>query len=127
MSDEPTTVAWKVIEPHWSVLSSDEEEIGEVFATVGDRDADIFNGLAITKRGGPAVLHELIDKPRYVASEQVASIQPGVVRLSLSAAEAERLPEHDAQETARILPDDAGLSDRAGTRIEKETENDREG
>ena len=112
MSDEQTTVAWTAIEAHWTVLSRDDEDIGEVFAVVGDRQADIFNGLAVTRRGGPALVHELVDKPRYVASERVASIRPGVVRLDLTAAEAERLPEHDAEESLRILPDEASLGER---------------
>ncbi|MBN2204930.1 MAG: hypothetical protein JW767_07905 [Thermoleophilia bacterium] len=112
MSDEQTTIAWTAIETHWTVLSSDGEEIGDVYAVVGDRQADIFNGLALTRRGGPALVHEVVDKPRYVASEQVASIRPGVVVLRLTAEAAERLPEHDAAESLRILPDEASLGER---------------
>lgn len=113
MSDEPTTIAWTAIEAHWKVLSSDGEDIGEVFAVVGDRQADIFNGLAVTRHGGPAVLHAVADKPRYVTSEQVAAIQPGVVLLGLSADDADRLPEHESEEAVRILPEEASLGDRA--------------
>jgi hypothetical protein len=125
MSEEPTTVAWTAIEPHWKVVASDGEEIGEIFATVGDSQADIFNGLAVTRRGGPAVLHELVDKPRYVASEQVAAIQPGVVRLTITGDQAEKLPEHDPQESLRILPEEASLGDRTRTRMDQEMGDDR--
>jgi hypothetical protein len=27
MSDEPTTVSWKVIEPKWKVISADDAEV----------------------------------------------------------------------------------------------------
>src|SRR5665647_2252814 len=84
MSDEPTTVSWKVIEPKWKVLSADGNEIGEVYLTVGDENADIFDGLAITHHGGPALLHDYTDRPRYVSADQVASIQEGVVRLTIT-------------------------------------------
>jgi len=94
MSDEPTTVSWMAIEPRWQVLSADDVAIGEVYEMLGDKGRDIFDGLAITHHGGPAVVHAWLDRPRYVASEQVASIQPGVVRLSIAAAQANSLPEH---------------------------------
>ena len=119
MSDEPTTVAWKVIEPKWKVISADDAEIGEVYLTVGDENEDIFDGLAITHHGGPALLHDYTDRPRYVSADQVASIQEGVVRLTISAEEARRLPEHRAPESAEIQPESASWKDRIETDIEK--------
>jgi len=107
MSDEPTTVSWKVIEPKWKVLSADGNEIGEVYLTVGDENADIFDGLAITHHGGPALLHDYTDRPRYVSADQVASIQEGVVRLTITDEESRHLPEHQAPESAEILPESA--------------------
>jgi hypothetical protein len=119
MSDERTTISWKVIEPKWKVISSDGAEVGEVYLTVGDENADIFDGLAITHHGGPALLHSYTDRPRYVSSDQVASIRPGVVRLSVSEEECRHLPPHEAPETAEILPEKASLVDRIETDIEK--------
>jgi hypothetical protein len=119
MSDEPTTVSWQAIEPKWKVISSDDAEVGEVYLTVGDENADIFDGLAITHHGGPALLHSYTDLPRYVSAEQVAGIQPGVVRLSISDEECRHLPAHEAPETAEILPEKASLKDRIETDIEK--------
>jgi hypothetical protein len=119
MSDEPTTVSWKAIEPGWKVTSAEGDEIGEVYLTVGDENADVFDGLAITHHGGPAVLHEYADRPRYVSADQVASIQQGVVRLTITGEDARHLPEHKAPESAEILPESAGLKDRIENDIEK--------
>jgi hypothetical protein len=119
MSDEPTTVSWKVIEPKWKVISADGVEVGEVYLTVGDENADIFDGLAITHHGGPALLHDYADRPRYVSADQVASIQDGFVRLTITEEEARRLPEHRAPESAEILPESASWKDRLETDIEK--------
>jgi hypothetical protein len=121
MSDEPTTVSWKVIEPKWKVISADDVEVGEVYLTVGDENADIFDGLAITHHGGPALLHDYVDRPRYVSADQVASIQQGVVHLAISDEQSRHLPEHEAPETAQILPENASLKDRIETDIEKHT------
>jgi hypothetical protein len=125
MADDETTVSWTTIEPHWQVISSDGVEIGEVFNTVGDRDADIFDGLAITHHGGPAVVHNYLDRPRYVAADQVESIQPGVVRLTVAASDANALPEHDVPESAEIEPETASLKDRIETDVEHWTGEDK--
>jgi hypothetical protein len=125
MTDDETTVSWTTIEPHWRVVSADDLEIGEVFNTVGDRDVDIFDGLAITHRGGPAVVHNYLDRPRYVAADQVASIQPGVVHLTVAADDARALPEHNVPESAEIEPEGASLKDRIETDIEHWTGEDK--
>ena len=119
MSDESTTVSWKVIKPKWKVISVDDVEIGEVYMTVGDDGADIFDGLAITHHGGPALLHDYADRPRYVRADQIASIQQGIVRLTITAQESGQLPEHQAPESAKILPESASLRERVETDIEK--------
>jgi hypothetical protein len=118
MSDEPTTVSWKVVEPKWKVISADGIAVGEVYLTVGDENADIFDGLAITHHGGPALLHDYTDRPRYVSAEQVASIQQGIVRLTITAQESGQLPVHQAPESAEILPESASLKERIETDIE---------
>ena len=123
--DEETTVSWKAIEPHWKVWSADDIEIGEVFLPVGDENADIFDGLAITQHGGPSVVHNWLDRPRYVGQEQVAAIQEGHVRLTIKADEARDLPEHHVSETAEILPEKASFTDRMRTDIEKHIHEDK--
>ena len=125
MGDYETTTSWKAIQPGWTVFSVDEVQIGEVFQTVGDENADIFDGLAITHHGGPAVAHNFLDRPRYVSAAQVASIQPGLVRLTIEAGDAGGLPEHDVPESAEIEPESAGLIDRIETRIEHLTHEDK--
>ncbi|HMK92692.1 MAG TPA: hypothetical protein VK576_06815 [Thermoleophilia bacterium] len=125
MSDEPTTVSWKAIEPHWKVYSADDVEIGVVFLPVGDENADIFDGLAITHHGGPSVAHNWLDRPRYVSYDQVASIQPGEVHLTINADQARHLPEHNVPESAEILPENAGWRDRFKTDLEKHTGEDK--
>jgi hypothetical protein len=124
-SDEETTVSWKAIEPHWKVWSADDVEIGEVFLPVGDENADIFDGLAITHHGGPSVVHNWLDRPRYVSQDKVAAIQEGHVRLTIRADEARGLPEHYVPETAEILPESASLRERAKTDLEKHTHEDK--
>ena len=70
-----TPVSWLVIEPGWSVVSADGEEIGKVEEVVGDTGEDIFNGLAVSTG--------LLGKPKYVPSERVAEIVEGEIRLDL--------------------------------------------
>jgi hypothetical protein len=122
---EETTVAWTAIEPHWKVISADGYEIGEVFLPAGDENADIFDGLEIAHHGGPAFVHNWRDRPRYVSQDKVASIQPGHVRLTMTAEEARDLPESDVPETAQILPDKASLWERFRSEVEKLTHEDR--
>jgi hypothetical protein len=112
MTDDQTSVSWKAIEPHWKVYAADGLEIGEVFQVEGDENADIFDGLAITHRGGPAALHGHLDRPRYVRFDKVASIEPGLVRLTIKAAEVAQLPENKVAESLEILPEKASLVER---------------
>jgi uncharacterized protein YrrD len=69
-------VSWFLIEPGWRVVDSKGDEVGYVEEVVGDSNADIFNGLAITKR--------LFSGKRYVPAEQVAAITDGFVTLRLT-------------------------------------------
>lgn len=119
MGDELTTVSWKVIEPGWKVLAADGDEIGEVHQTVGDENADIFDGLAICRYGGPAFLHDFADRPHYVTADKVASIQQGVVRLTLTSEQARDLPEHEAMESVQILNEGSGVIDRIEDKLGK--------
>ena len=90
-------VSWLMIERGWKVVDAEGEEVGEVEETVGDSNADIFNGLTIA-RG-------LLSRGRYVAAEQVDEIVEGSIRLKLGGDEVERLPEyHEPPPSERIDP-----------------------
>jgi Uncharacterized protein conserved in bacteria (DUF2171) len=80
-------VSWLVIEPGWKVVGPDGDEIGKVEEVVGDSEEDIFNGLAVSTG--------LLDRPRYVPSEQVRQITEGRVQLALSGDELNRLGEFE--------------------------------
>ena len=110
-----TAVAWQNIEHNWPVHAAGGEQVGKVFLVVGDENEDIFDGLAITHHGGPFVFHNYEDRPHYVTADQVASIDPGRVTLSISAEEAAHLP----------LPRSTGKrEDRAGVREQTQTSRD---
>lgn len=78
-------VSWLVIEPGWSVVTSDGTEVGYVEQTVGDSDEDVFNGLSISL--------SFLDEPRYVPSESVGRIFDGRVELLLTSDEIATLEE----------------------------------
>ncbi len=81
-------VSWLQIEPGWSVAGSDGAILGAVRTVTGDKQADIFDGLAV---GAGET-----DPIRYVPGEQVAAIFPGEVRLRISAAEFGGLDRYEA-------------------------------
>jgi PRC-barrel domain len=83
-ADDP--VSWFMIEPGWSVVSSDGEEAGKIVEVVGDENADIFDGLVITS--------SLFGKPRYVPAEAVAKIVQGRVGVHFDSAAAAELEEY---------------------------------
>ena len=119
-----TAVSWKVIQHGWSVLSSDGEQVGVVFLVVGDENADIFDGLAITHRGGFA-FHNYADRPHYVEASRVGEIDDSErISLTITADEARHLPLHDVPESAIIEPEGASLLDRARSKIEHLTGED---
>lgn len=92
---------------------------------VGDGNADIFNGLAITQYGGFA-FHNYADRPHYVEASQVGEIDDSrQVNLTISAEDARHLPLHDPPESARIEPDSASRLDRIRTEVERLTGEDR--
>jgi hypothetical protein len=91
-------VAWKAIEENAQVFSTEGEAVGKVSQVVGDADADIFSGLAVSLR--------VLGRARFVASESVRAIWPDRVELDLTADEIEALPEHDAPPAEQIQPPD---------------------
>lgn len=80
-------VSWKVVEPGWSVVASDDEHVGKVDQVLGDPEADIFDGLAV---GGG-----LLSKPTYVPGEQVGPIEEGVVTLAIDSEAFARLDPYE--------------------------------
>ena len=76
-------VSWLQIQPGWTVVASDGEPVGSVLSVTGDKQDDIFDGLAIGADESA--------RPLYVPGEKVGLIVPGRVTLRLSAAEARTL------------------------------------
>ena len=94
-------VSWLLIRPGWKVLAADGAEVGEVDEVAGDDSHDIFDGLAIATSA--------FGRPRYVPAEQVGQITEGVVHVSLTREQVERLDEYlEPATTAEIEPDSKG-------------------
>jgi hypothetical protein len=74
----PDPVSWFLVERDWKVVGSDGAELGTVEEALGDENADIFDGLAVSIG--------LLDKPRYVPAEQVGEILVGEVHLTIEKA-----------------------------------------
>ena len=120
-----TAVSWKVIENGWAVHASDGDQVGVVFLVVGDENADIFDGLAITQHAGFA-FHNYADRPHYIEAAKVGEIDDsGRVNLTITADECCHLPLHDPPESAEISPEGASLADRAREEIKRLTGEDR--
>jgi hypothetical protein len=120
-----TAVSWKVIENGWDVHASDGEEVGVVFLVVGDENADIFDGLAITQHGGFA-FHNYVDRPHYIEAAKVGEIDDsGRVSLMITADEARSLPLHDPPASAEISSEESSIVDRARDEIKRLTGEDR--
>jgi hypothetical protein len=104
-------VSWFVIEPGWKVVDADGEEVGTVDEVVGDSGDDIFNGLAVAT--------SLLGQPRYVPSEQVATIVDGSVQLAMTKEQIAHLDEfEEPATTAEISPEKAGALTRAEAAVE---------
>lgn len=70
------------------MVGSDGAPVGSVVSVAGDKQEDIFDGLALSLgETRPA---------RYVPGERVGLIYPGKVTLRLAAAEVEKLEEFQA-------------------------------
>lgn len=80
-------VAWLIVEPGWEVVASDGEKVGVVDELLGDKNADIFDGLAVDQG--------LLKKAKYVPSERVGEIVEGRVTLDLSKAAFDALSEYE--------------------------------
>jgi len=72
-------VSWLQIEQGWNVVTSDGVIVGTVAQVEGDKQGDIFDGLAVESRQPRQI--------RYVAGEQVGAIYPGEVTLKIASAD----------------------------------------
>jgi uncharacterized protein YrrD len=70
-------VSWKVVERGWDVVDSAGSQVGAIDDVLGDPEADIFDGLAVTEG--------LLKPTRYIPSEQVGEIVEGTVHLTIDA------------------------------------------
>jgi hypothetical protein len=102
-SGEPAS--YLTLEKGTSVLTADGERIGAVEHVLTDDATGIFDGIIVDTRPGPGGW-------RFVDAPQVAEITNDAVRLTLSAAEAEQLPEPSANPA---VMEHHGVEDTEGT------------
>ena len=95
-SPEVPQVSWKVIDSGAEVVSADGEKTAKVSRVVGDADADVFTGLAVTVG--------ILSGERFIPSEHVREIRPDRVEVDLSKADMESLPEYEDAPVVRIDP-----------------------
>ncbi len=81
-------VSWLQIEQGWKVVTSDGASVGKVAQVEGDKQSDIFDGLAVADDSSKEI--------RYVPGEIVGSIYPGEVTLKIASAEAGSLAPFEA-------------------------------
>lgn len=94
----PDPVSWFLVERGWKVVGSDGAGLGTVEETLGDENADIFDGLTVATG--------VLGKPRYVPAERVGEIREGEVHLTVDRNDFERLGEYDeAPPTERAEPE----------------------
>lgn len=67
-------VSWLLVEPGWEVVDPDGESAGKVDEVLGDKEADIFDGLQVTSG--------VLGESRYVPAEEVGEITEGRVQLT---------------------------------------------
>ena len=79
----PDPKSWLVVEPGWKVFAADGTEVGTVHQMLGDKERDIFDGLAVSTG--------LLSKATYVPAEAVGDIRDGEIHLALSAEQVEAL------------------------------------
>ena len=101
MTERP--VSWLMIEPGWAVVAVDGAEVGRIKQVLGDENADIFDGLAVTRGTGAA----------YVPSEHVGEITAGSVALTIDRAAVDGLdPYEPPPPVEQVLPESASLWER---------------
>ena len=87
MTDEGHAISYKVLARGTPVWTSDDVEIGTVRHVLESDREHIFDGIVLDTPHGT----------RFVDAPEVARITEGRVTLSIDAAEAATLPEHDVK------------------------------
>ncbi len=93
----PDPVSWFLVERGWKVVGADGTELGTVEETLGDENADIFDGVAVATG--------LLDKPRYVPAELVGEILQGEVHLTIDGTRFDGLDDYDGAPPTERIPD----------------------
>ena len=99
-------VAWNMIEPGWTVIDADGEQIGRIAEVTGDENADIFDGIAVSEG--------ILSGTKYVPSEQVGQIVEGAVHLTVPAAQLTSFTEPAPEE--QIIPESSTWYQRFASR-----------
>jgi hypothetical protein len=98
-------VSWLQIAQGWNVVTSDGVVVGTVAQVEGDKQADIFDGLAVKLTQSGQVC--------YLPGERVALIYPGEVTLKIASAETGSLEPFQAPPPeTKWVPGKAPLSTR---------------
>ncbi len=108
-ADPADPVSWLQIEQGWNVVSSDDSVVGTVAQVAGDKQADIFDGLAVATAAGGDQSGPVV----YVPGEQVALIYTGKVTLKITAEQAAGLgPYGEAPPQTTLRPGPVPLGSR---------------
>ena len=98
-------VSWLQIGQGWNVITSDGVIVGTVAQVEGDKQSDIFDGLAVESRQPARIF--------YLPGEQVGAIYPGEVTLKIASSEALALETFQAPPPqTKWLPGKAPLATR---------------
>src|SRR5258708_29919011 len=102
-------VSWLQIEQGWNVVTSDGVGVGTVAQVEGDKQGDIFDGLAVESQAKQVL---------YVPGEQVGPIYPGEVTLTIAAEAIGTLEQfHAAPPQTTWRPANAPLAERVSRGI----------
>jgi hypothetical protein len=91
-------VSWKALEKGAQVFSADGEAVAKVSRVVGDVEADVFTGLAVTLRA--------LGGERFIPSERVKGIWPDRVDVDLTRADFDGLDPYVDEPVVRVRPGD---------------------
>ncbi len=98
-------VSWLQIEQGWNVSTSDGVSVGVIAQLEGDKQSDIFDGLAVESVQSAQIV--------YVPAEQVGAIYPGEVKLKIAAADIAKFePFQASPPETKWLPGKAPLASR---------------
>jgi hypothetical protein len=95
-------ISYLALEEGTAVLAADGEEVGHVAHVLADEEEDIFDGIVIAHGLG---------RHTFADAEQIGAIHERGVTLTVTAAEAEALPE--PAENPAVMQDDPAQPDRS--------------